>query len=125
MKEFIDRQPTAPGRRKITHEDGTSEYVTMELADEPIAVGTPLNRANMMALQGFTNENTTIATNGNVTTITTTHADGGRTVATITKESNNLTRVVEVYTGPSGYVNTKTTTIDTSGATTVIGGVTS
>ena len=30
---------------KITHTDGTVEYVTMERADEPIQEGTPINKA--------------------------------------------------------------------------------
>ena len=33
--------------------DGTNEYVTVEMADEPSVEGTPLNRAAFMALQGF------------------------------------------------------------------------
>lgn len=125
MKEFIDRQPTAPGRRKITHEDGTSEYVTMEMADEPLTVGTPLNRATLMDMQGFSSENTTISENGNVTTVTVNHADGGKTVTVITVESDTKTKVVATYTGPSGLVNVKETTIDTSGKNIVIGGVAS
>lgn len=53
MKDFIDRVPLNPGRRKITHEDGTSEYVTIEMADNPTTIGTPLNRAAFMDLQGL------------------------------------------------------------------------
>ena len=125
MKDFIDRVPLNPGRRKITYEDGTSEYVTVEMADEPTVVGTPLNRAALMNVQGFSSEDTTISTSGNVTTVTITHSDGGKTVTTITKNSSTLTTVVSKYTGPSGNVITKTTTIDTSGSVTRIGGVVS
>ena len=39
-----DRVPQNPGRMKITHADGTSEYVTLERADNPTQVGTPLNK---------------------------------------------------------------------------------
>ena len=53
MKDFLDRIPTQAGRRKITHADGTSEYVTVEMADEPSVEGTPLNRAAFMALRGI------------------------------------------------------------------------
>lgn len=42
-----DRIPTLPGRVKITKTDGTTEYVTMERADEPTEVGTPLNKATL------------------------------------------------------------------------------
>lgn len=40
---FQDRVATYPNRYKVTKADGTSEYVTLERADEPIQVGTPLN----------------------------------------------------------------------------------
>ncbi len=42
-----DRIPTQPGRVKITHADGTSEYVTWERADEPTQEGTPINKATL------------------------------------------------------------------------------
>ena len=83
MKDFLDRIPTQAGRRKITHADGTSEYVTVEMADEPSVEGTPLNREAFMNVQGFSSEDTTISTSGNVTTVTITHSDGGKTVTII------------------------------------------
>ncbi len=42
-EQFVDRQSTYPNRYKITKSDGTSEYVTLERADEPTITGTPLN----------------------------------------------------------------------------------
>lgn len=42
-----DRVSTQPGRVKITHDDGTIEYVTLERADEPTQTGTPLNKASL------------------------------------------------------------------------------
>ena len=44
--EFKDRVPQKPGRVKITPEEGTAFYATLERADEPIEVGTPLNAGN-------------------------------------------------------------------------------
>ena len=44
--EFTDRVPQKPGRVKITPEEGTAFYATMERADEPIQEGTPLNARN-------------------------------------------------------------------------------
>lgn len=44
--EFKDRVPQKPGRVKITPESGTPYYATMERADEPVEVGTPLNARN-------------------------------------------------------------------------------
>lgn len=123
MREVIDRQSTTPGRRKLTYEDGHSEIVTVEMADNPEVVGTPLNRGLFMDMQGFSTEDTTISEDGNVTTVTINHSDGGVTVTVITVVSDTLTNVVSTYTGPTGYVNVKETTIDTSGESVVIGGV--
>lgn len=67
MKDFTDRIPLNPGRRKITHENGTSEYVTVEMADNPNVIGTPLNRAAFMALQGFEAFHVTFNDDGSIT----------------------------------------------------------
>jgi hypothetical protein len=42
--DIVDRVPSQPNRFKITKADGTSEYVTLERADEPTQVGTPINK---------------------------------------------------------------------------------
>ena len=44
MINVIDRVPALPGRVKVTHADGTTEYITIERADEPIEAGTPINK---------------------------------------------------------------------------------
>ena len=56
--EFSDKDDLYHGRvkksgRKITYEDGSVEYVTVEMADEPTETGTALNREAFMSLQGF------------------------------------------------------------------------
>jgi hypothetical protein len=66
MINWEDRQPTQLGRRKITHEDGTSEYVTVEMADQPTNEGTPLNRYNLMAMQGFIASTTEFLDDGSI-----------------------------------------------------------
>jgi hypothetical protein len=123
LKDFRDRQPTKPGRRKLTYADGTEEYVTLEMADAPTELGTPLNREAFMALQGFTSEDTTISEDGETTTITTSHADGGASTAVITQESETITKIIITYTGPGGLTNKEEITIDTSGENIQIGGV--
>lgn len=50
---FTDRQSNYPNRYKITREDGTFEYVTLERADDPTVVGTPLNAS---VFNGILNE---------------------------------------------------------------------
>ena len=47
-----DRQSAKPGRIKLTFDDGTVKYATLERADEPTVVGSPLNKATL-----FDNEN--------------------------------------------------------------------
>lgn len=40
---FEDRKPNRPNRYKVTPDSGTAYYVTLERADEPTVLGTPLN----------------------------------------------------------------------------------
>ena len=44
-----DRISSKPNRIKITHENGSVEYVTWERADEPLQEGTPLNKATLFS----------------------------------------------------------------------------
>ena len=55
--EFKDRIANKPNRVKLTYEDsGASSYATVELADEPIEEGTPLNKETFDGLQNEFNE---------------------------------------------------------------------
>lgn len=72
--------------------------------------GTPLNRENMMAIQGFINSNITINKSDNVTVITNTNAQGHTTTTTITVNEDKSITVVEVFVGEKTI--TKTTTIN-------------
>lgn len=47
---FKDRQAAQPNRYKVTPESGEPFYATMERADYPIVMGTPLNAENMNSL---------------------------------------------------------------------------
>ena len=49
--KWVDRVPTHANRFKITPESGESYYATVERADEPTVVGTPVNAANLNAMQ--------------------------------------------------------------------------
>lgn len=51
MNEVVDRVPSQPGRYKMTMPDGSTQYVTLERADEPTVVGTPLNKALFDSIQ--------------------------------------------------------------------------
>lgn len=48
MAILIDRISEKPGRRKITPENGAPYYATIEMADEPVVTGTPVNRKNVI-----------------------------------------------------------------------------
>lgn len=121
MKDFIDRIAGKPNRYKMTKEaDGSSEYVTMQLDDEPSKAGTPLNREAFMAVQGFRAADTSISKSGNTTTIVASFGDGGKSETSITKESSGNTVITELYTGSSGEAIKKTTTISKSGTITNI-----
>lgn len=47
---IVDRQSRKPNRYKVTTDDGSSYYVTLERADEPTVEGTPLNAATLNPL---------------------------------------------------------------------------
>ena len=57
MIEVKDRVSRKPNRIKITPENGTPYYATWERADEPIEVGTPINKVLFDSIEegGFTN----------------------------------------------------------------------
>ena len=119
MKDFLDRQPTKLGRRLLTYEDGTTEYVTVAMADEPTEEGTPLNRTSFLALQGVANSSTSISKANGITTITNTNAEGEKTITTISK-SNGVTTMIGVFTNKNGATVTTTTTISKANGTTSI-----
>lgn len=52
MKDVKNRVPRYPNRKKITYEDGTSIYATMEYADDPMEDGTPIDEALFKSIQG-------------------------------------------------------------------------
>jgi hypothetical protein len=69
MIEVIDRVPTYPGRVKLTPVSGQANTYDMQRADEPITVGTPLNKALFDSIR---DELTTL--NQNVANLITAHA---------------------------------------------------
>lgn len=48
---FADRKSTYPNRYLMTDASGNTSYVTLERADEPVAVGTPLNAETFNDMQ--------------------------------------------------------------------------
>ena len=87
MIEFIDRVPAAnmSNKKTIEYADGRSEVVTITSADNASPVGTPINRNNLMAMQGFiantikfNADGSITETNGNGETLTTTFGADGK-----------------------------------------------
>jgi hypothetical protein len=47
---FTDRESAYPNRYLVTKENGATEFIVLERADEPVVVGTPLNAETFNAL---------------------------------------------------------------------------
>lgn len=101
MINFTDRLPQNPNRYDITKSDGTTETVTITRNDNPVAEGTPLNRANFMAVQGMENSKTTFNSDGSITE---TFGDG-----VLKTTFNSDGSITEKFTATDGKVITKTT----------------
>ena len=108
MRDFVDRVPTYANRKKITHSDGSSEIVTVEFADEPTEVGTPLNRSVFMALQGMEYSKVVFNSDGSITT---TYPTG--TLLTVFNSDGSIT---DTFTGASGLVAKQTTVFNADGS---------
>ena len=65
MIDFIDR--VSSGKKIIKYENGTTETVTIENAEDATVEGTPINRDNLMAIQGFIANNTVFNSDGSIT----------------------------------------------------------
>ena len=64
MKDFIDR--VSSGKKIIKYENGTTETVTIENAEDAIVEGTPINRENLMAIQGLVGNVISVDDDGNI-----------------------------------------------------------
>ena len=106
--KWVDRVPTRANRVLVTPEDGsTPYYATITRADEPSVVGTPVNAANLNAMQdaaGLTTHKTVyVATTGSDTTGTGTQAAPFATInkalASIPKNLNGYSATINVAAG--------------------------
>lgn len=108
MIEFIDRVPAAnmSNKKTIEYSDGRTEVVTITSADNASVLGTPINRANLMAIQGFVAKTTTFNSNGSIT-----ETNGKGETLTTTFGTNSIT---ETFKG--SFTITKTTTFNSNGS---------
>lgn len=116
MINVKDRVPAVgkTNRKKITYEDGTVVYATVENADDGTA-GTSLNRALLMAMQGFIAAVTEFDT-PTTGDITETNSDGdtlvtefdtpstGDVTETFTSGTQVITRVTKFDTPTTGDI---------------------
>lgn len=109
MINFKDRIPAVgkANRKLITPEGGGSPYYAVITTADDGEAGTPLNRLNLMAMQGFGDTITTFNANG---TITETFSDSSQKVTEFTAGG-----VVETYTA-GAQVLVKTTTFNADGS---------
>lgn len=112
MIDFIDRVPAnnMSNKKTIEYADGRSEIVTITAADNATVVGTPINRANLMAIQGFVASTTVFQTNGSILETN----SAGHTLLTTFNADGSIT---EKFTGDK--VITKTTKFNTNGSISV------
>lgn len=111
MKDFLDRQPTRAGRRKLIFDDGEVKYATVEMADDPTEEGTTLNREAFMNLQGFGYNHTHFNDDGSISE---TNALG-ETVITSFNEDGSIT---EIFTNANGLKIGKKTSFNDDGSIT-------
>lgn len=103
MINFKNRVPSIPNRKKITFEDtGEIRYATVEFADEPTETGTPINRDNLMAVQGITEATTTFNTDGSINTL---YSDNTNVKVMFNSDGS----ILETLTNDNQIINKKTT----------------
>lgn len=113
MIEFIDRVPATNMANKMTIEysDGRSEQVRLTFADNATTMGTPINRANLMAIQGFVAKTTKFNANGCIV-----ETNGkGETLTTVFNADGSIT---ETFKGSKTI--TKKTTFNADGSITEV-----
>ena len=112
MIEFIDRVPATnmSNKKTIEYSDGRSEVVTITAADNAPEIGTPINRSNLMALQGFVAVTITFNADGSIT-------EKNSKNETLTTIFNSNGTITERFVGTKTI--TKTTTFNSDGTISV------
>ena len=97
--DFIDR--VSSGKKLIKYENGITETVTIENAEDETVEGTPINRDNMMAIQGFqsntirfNDDGSIVETNSEGHTLTTTFQEDG-SIKEEFEGTKNITKIIK------------------------------
>lgn len=103
MIEFIDRVPASnmSNKKTIEYADGRSEVATITSADNATTLGTPINRASLMAIQGFVAKTTVFNSDGSITE---TNGNGEK----LTIRFNTDGSITETFVGAKTIVKTTT-----------------
>ena len=109
MYDFRDRIPTQANRKKITFEDGSIKYGTVEFADNPVEDGSKLNRNTFMEVQGFSGASISFNPNGSILE---TFDSGNKLLTEILPNGN----VRETLTSFLGKITIKTTIFNSDGS---------
>ena len=109
MIDFIDR--VSSGKKIIKYENGTTETVTIENAEDATVEGTPINRENLMAMQGFIANNIVFNADGSIT-----ETNGKGEALTIVFNADGS--ITERFVGEKTI--TKTTTFNSDGSITEV-----
>lgn len=102
-----DRIPTTgmENRFKATNEtDGTTKYIKLERADNPVVEGTDVDRGLLMGLQGFYASTIVFGTDG---VITETNADGDTLVTTFPDDAIAIDTFTQTSTGQTISLRTR------------------
>ena len=112
MIDFVDRVPATnmSNKKTIEYADGRSEVVIITAADNATVLGTPINRANLMAIQGFVASTTVFQSDGSILETN----SAGQTLLTKFNTNGSIT---ETFTGEKVIV--RTTTFNTNGTISV------
>lgn len=109
MIDFVDRVPATnmSNKRTIEYADGRSEVVTITSADNATVLGTPVNRAHLMAIQGFDSKTVVFNADGSITE---TNSKGEK----LTTKFNTDGSITETFVGSKTI--TKKTTFNANGS---------
>ena len=110
MINIKDRVPDVgkANRKLITPESGDPFYAKVEYADDPIFAGTPLNRVTLLALQGFSANETVFNSDGSITE---TNGDNDTKVTVFNSDGS----ITETFTS-NGISIAKETTFNADGS---------
>lgn len=113
MIDFLDRVPATnmSNKKTIEYADGRSEVVTITAADNATEVGTPINRANLMAMQGFEAKTTVFNADGSIVE---TNGKGQKLTTVFNADGS----IKQTFVGTKTMV--KTTTFNTNGSITEV-----